>query len=473
MNMKLILTLGVLAAGTCFAGTVRIAHFRSDISPAVGENICGYAPNQRSVEKHDPLFACGLLIEEGTNRALLVALDLVGLDAEETRVVRVKCAAELGVRADAVFLSCTHNHSGPECVRLIDPPDAFNAKYVAFLEKTLVESVRMLKEAPRTECEVMFNSVQVDENYNRRFVTSDNVASFTPHRRVLIPGCDGPADKELGIVLFYPVARDPKAVPGYDAPCYVIGNYAAHALASHAPGIGGLRITADFPGFYRDYLKREMGCESMFVQGASGDLVPKGDELGMEAARRTGVNLAMATINAAIDCERNPERYRLAEPRLATSMRTFALPMRKRFPALVQPEYQGKDDMTLDIQCLSIGDVAFVGMPGELLCELGLEIKWHSPYRRTWIANLSTGIAGYFCSGNMLVQGGYEPKKQPFGFAGGLRIVTESVDALGALRQQVFPEQVRDSEVYPDYLDEPLVRIPGGEKQLEFKRTKR
>lgn len=464
----LLLVLWVSVPGVACAGTVRIAHFRVDISPEVGSNICGYAPEQRSVEKHDPLYACGLLIEDADEKALMVALDLVGLDAEVTRGLRARCAAVLGVRDEAVFLSCTHNHSGPECVRLIDPPDAFDRAYMAKLEKTLVESVSALKDVPLVECEVMFNSVQVDENYNRRFVTGDNVASFTPHRRVLIPGCDGPADKELGLLLFYPVNREPKKVPGYDAPAYIIGNYAAHALASHAPGRGGLRITADFPGFYRDYLRRETGAEAMFVQGAGGDLVPKNDELGLEAARRTGVNLAMATVNAAIDCERNPQRYAIHDPRVRASLRSFSLPLRNRFRKLVQPEYQGKDEMPLEVQCLSIGDVAYVGMPGELLCELGLEIKWHSPYRKTWIANLSTGVAGYFCGGNMLVQGGYEPKKQPFVSTGGLRIVNEAVEALYDLRRRAFPEDVSGSETYPDYLDEPLVRIPGGEKASNF-----
>lgn len=466
--MRYFLLVGVLSFGTTFGGTVKVAHFRSDISPELGANICGYAPNQRAVEKRDPLYLCGLLVDDGQAKALLVTFDLVGLDACVMREMREKCGQALGIPASSVFLSCTHNHSGPECVRRLNLPDSIDLTYVAKLGEALLAGVRSLKSAEKTECEVMFNSVQVDENYNRRFVTSDNVASFTPHRRVLIPGCDGPADKELGLIFFYRAKRDPNDLPGYDGPVYIIGNYAAHVLSTHAPGLGGIRITADFPGFYRDYLKRETGAEAMFIQGAAGDLVPKGDELGVEAARRTGVNLAMATINAAIDCMRNPQRFTLTEPCIRSSVSTFSIPMRNRFKGRIQPEYRHSDKMTLEVQCLSIGDVAFAGMPGELLNELGLEIKWHSPYRKTWIANLSTGFAGYLCGGNMLAQGGYEPKKQPIVSTGGLTIVNETVKALYGLRQTAFPGDVRDGESYPDYLDEPLVRIPGGEKASNF-----
>lgn len=461
--------LAVAVSGALRAGTiVHISHFKADISPELGANICGYAPNQRAVEKRDPLYLCGLLIDDGKAKALIATFDLVGLDASTLRGMREKCARVLDIPPSSVFFSCTHNHSGPECVRRLNLPDSIDLEYVAKLEETLISNVRALKSAPRTECEVMFNSAQVDENYNRRFVTSDNVASFTPHRRVLIPGCDGISDKELGMLFFFRAKREPEDVPGYDAPVYIIGNYAAHVLSTHAPGIGGIRITADFPGFYRDYLKQETGAEAMFIQGAGGDLVPKGDELGVEAARRTGVNLAMATINAAIDCMRNPGRFTLNDPCIRSSVRTFSVPMRKRFKNHIQPEYRDSETMPMEVQCLSIGDIALAGMPGELVSGLGLEIKWHSPFRRTWIAGLSTGFIGYICTANMFVQGGYEPKKQPFVSTGGLALVNETVEALRDLREASRPGDVRDGEAYPDYLDEPLVRIPGGVKATNF-----
>ena len=462
------LSLASFAGEPLAPGTIRIAWFKTDISPEVGSLICGYAPNQVSVEKHDPLFAVGLAMDDGRSRSLLVSLDLLGLDGATVRDLRGKLSRKLGTEESAVMLACTHNHSGPESCRRLNLPDSVNQPYLDFLEKSLMESVASLESAKWRVCRVSYASSSVDENYNRRFVTPDNSASFVPHRRTLIPLCDGQADKELGLLFFWDASYT-GATPGDDSPIFIVGNYAAHVLSSHAPGIGGIRISADFPGFYRDYLGRETGAAAMFVQGASGDLVPKGDELGMAAARRTGENLAMATINAIIQVCRNRKVYEVPDPKLGSAIRRFGVPMRSYFRNRIQREYDGDGDMNLEVQLLSVGDVAYVGMPGEAASELGSEIKWHSPFRKTWVANLATGFAGYISPGNALVQGGYEPLKQPFSARGGLKLVNESVDALYALREKMFPSDGTEADRYPDNLQRPLVNIPGGVKQTHFR----
>ena len=56
---------------------------------------------------------------------------------------------------------------------------------------------------------------------------------------------------------------------------------------------------------------------------------------------------------------------------------------------------------------VSIDDVAFVGVPGEMTNELGLKIKWHSPYSRTFIAYCATDYSGYISTANQVAAGGY------------------------------------------------------------------
>ena len=445
-------------------GTVRIASFKRDITPTLGAEICGYAAGQRSVELHDPLFACGLCIDDGTNKILIVALDLLGLDGFVIRDWRAKLASELGVAPSSVLLTCTHTHSGPESCRRLNLPKSINQSYVDKLEDILVDAVRSLVSADWTECTVSANSAFPDENVNRRFESSENTVSYVTHRHEVLPLCRGIADKELGLLLFYATKRETHP----DGPAYVIGNYAAHPLSSHSPGIGGLRLSADFPGFFRDYLKRETGADAMFIQGAGGDLIPKEAELGMDAAERTGVNLAKSAIAAMIDARRNPMRFLVADPRVGSTIRTYAGTIRSEFRGKIQDEYNRSDRMTVEVQCVSIGDYAFAGMPGELTNELGLEIKWHSPFRRTWIANLSTAYCGYLSPANFLVQGGYEPRKQPFWSRGSLDFVATAVDALTDLRKGVFPVDSCHDDPYPDCLARPLVNVPGGVKHLKF-----
>ena len=441
-------------------GTVRIASFKSVISPEVGAELCGYYANHKSVSKHDDLYAVGLCVDDGTNRILIVSLDLLGLDGDVTDGLRRRCAAELGIRPEAVLLTCTHTHSGPESCRRSNLPDSINQKYIDWLGTTLVESVRTLRTARWTECHVLFNSAIVDENYNRRYVAGDNTCTFITHRRELQSLCRGVADKELGLLLFYEKGR----ICPVDGPAFVLANYAAHPLAGHAPGVGGLRISADFPGFFRGYIETEVGSPAMFVQGAAGDLIPREDELGMEAVRRVGVNLAKAAVNAMIDAQRTPARFAVADPRVGASLVPFVSPLRQRFRGKIQPEYCASDDMHLKLQCVSIGDCAFLGTPGELTNEMGLEIKWHSPFRKTWIAYLATGYCGYISPANFMVQGGYEPTKQMFHSHDSLAFVTAAVEALGDLRTRIFPMDGTSGEPYPDCVDRPFVNMAVGVK---------
>ena len=245
----------------------------------------------------------------------------------------------------------------------------------------------------------------------------------------------------------------------------MIGNYAAHPLASHAPGKGGLRITSDYPGFYRRYIENETGAAAMFVSGACGDLVPKDDELGVNAARKVGENLAMASVAAIIGMQRNADRFVIGDPRLGASIVTMESRLRAPYRKMF-----GRETEKMEIQVLSVGDVAFVGVPGELVNELGLEIKWHSPFKRTFIAYCATDYFGYISTLNQIAAGGYEPQTQHFAARDTLRLVSTAQDALLSLRAQVFPEDGSGEDPYPDNLALPLVNLPGGFKASKWQR---
>lgn len=199
----------------------------------------------------------------------------------------------------------------------------------------------------------------------------------------------------------------------------------------------------------------------MFISGAAGDLVPKEDELGSDAFRQMGLRLAKAAIGGMIDAQRNPGRFTMKNACVGALIRSFRVPLRKKYrnqPAKLPAEYLDQDDVTLDVQCVAIGDVCFVGVPGELCCELGQEIKWHSPFRRSFIAYDATAYFSYISPGNFLVAGGYEGLSQRFSARGGLALLNAATDAMYDLREKLFPNVDHD-EPYPDYLELPLVNI--------------
>ncbi|MBO5723875.1 MAG: hypothetical protein J6S58_03520 [Lentisphaeria bacterium] len=431
---------------------MKIAFFKEIISPEVGAYLAGYSLNDKSVMKLDDLYATGLCVDDGTNKVLLISLDLLGLDGVFIQRVRKECAAILSVPESAVMITPTHTHTGPETRTLAAKPEQLNTAYLEKLEKTLLKAVEGLKDF--RECKTYFYSSTCDENRSRRYVTADNHSTFTPHRREVLPCAIGFADKELGQLYFT------DAVTGL--PVYVVGNYAAHPLAGHCPGLGGLRISADFPGAFRDYILAETGAEAMFVSGAAGDMVPREDELGSEAAKGMGIRLAKGVLGGMMDATRNPGRFLMKDAKVGSSIRTFTVPLRKKYrnnPKRLPAPYLGKDDVTLEIQCLAIGDICFVGVPGELCAELGQEIKWHSPFRRTFIAYDATAYFSYIGPANFFVAGGYEAFSQRFTARGGLELVKTASDAMFDLREELYPSEEAD-DPYPDNCADTLVNIP-------------
>ena len=431
----------------------RIASFARVISPeTVGTRLAGYGTKIFSESKLDDLYVTGLCVDDGKNKVLLVSFDLIGLDVAEVQRFRRRCGRLLKIPPENILLSCTHTHAGPMSRIPGSMVEFFDPDYVKKLEAILVDAVRNLP--PAKPAKAAYYSTVCDENLNRRFTTADNCATFLPLRRELRPIARGFTDQELGVLAFFDADNG--------EPLYVIGNYAAHALANRVPGTGAHRISADYPGAFRNYISAELGCPAMFIMGAAGDMIPKQDETGSDAMQRLGMRLAEATIGCINDIQRNSKRFMIADPVVGGMSKTITTRLRRRYTDEAwrkHPDFADGKTFKLEMQCVAIGDIALVGVPGELCAELGQEIKWHSPFRRTFIAYNSTGYASYICPANFLVSGGYEAAKQRFSARQVLPMIQCGVDALFDLHDRLFP--VPDGEEsYPDGVTLPYVNVP-------------
>jgi len=57
----------------------------------------------------------------------------------------------------------------------------------------------------------------------------------------------------------------------------------------------------------------------------------------------------------------------------------------------------------------SLGDVYVLGLPGEVLVEVGLEIKKRAEVENLLIVTLANDAIGYVCHAQAYEEGGYEP----------------------------------------------------------------
>ena len=70
--------------------------------------------------------------------------------------------------------------------------------------------------------------------------------------------------------------------------------------------------------------------------------------------------------------------------------------------------------LPLEIQAVALGEIAYVGLPGEVFSQIGRRIKKGSPFANTFISSLTNGSHGYFPTRKAFQEGGYEAKNNPF-----------------------------------------------------------
>lgn len=404
---------------------LQIASIRKNISCQLGDDLGGYGNGIAAVAKHDDLYLHCLYLNDGKKKVLVLSYDLVGIDLPDLVHIREIAKSVLGLPQEDVLISTTHNHSGPQT--RLERTTPLNDRYMNELFTWTEEALSELKEVPFHEVNLYYYAKRCAVNVNRRVVTiADNVCHFLPKEKELMPLADGICDDEVGMLFF----QDPETRRMTD----VFVNYAAHPLASHTPRqmLAGCTITADFPGVVRDCIRTETGAECCFVTGAAGNMFPREYEIGFAASQRMGEAIAAAVIEGMSNAQRNPDRFLVKDVMLQTSM--VEVPLRLRHDPEAPNFAVRKDGMDIcpePLHFLTIGkDVCIVGVPGELLAEIGIQIKWNSPFRKTFIAYNSTDYAGYLCHPNAFVSKGFEYRGAIFESYAGFKLLQASVNTL-------------------------------------------
>ena len=99
---------------------------------------------------------------------------------------------------------------------------------------------------------------------------------------------------------------------------------------------------------------------------------------------------------------------------------------------------QGQPRQTT-LQAMVIGEVAIVGVPGELFTSLGVDLKERSPFQHTYVVSLANDWMGYLPDREAHTLGGYQTWMGLHSYAEegtGERMVDESLRMLQQLAEQ-------------------------------------
>jgi len=383
----------------------KISTFRTDITPPKGVLLAGYGARVIAEGIHDPLFISGMSFDDGNHQAILLSYDLLGMDKDFIYAIRHACAEVTKLLPQQIILTCTHTHSGPHCRRLANLKfdDARQNEFDAYRRFLIDKSAELVGGAffNQSDVDIYHYSQDCHENINRRVIMPNNSCKYLPDNKYLMPLATNITDPELGALYF--VDKSTRR------PLATLVNYAAHPLTCQSEGASSHQISSDYPGVLRREIEEQLGGFCLFTSGACGDLHPKEFETGFSRTEEMGKKLGKSLISAFSSAIWNPTDYKLKRCTLVTAIQTVEVEFRES--GCVEgrlPQYAGASATDAELQFLIIGDISFVGVPGELLCEPGLEIKWHSPFRKTFVLYNSTDYLSYITPDNFYFQGGYE-----------------------------------------------------------------
>jgi len=421
-----------------------------DVTPPKPMFLHGYPHVERISEGvHDPLYASALIIDDGETQIGLCAVDVIFISREISERVRERVQAATGIAGKNLMLSASHTHSGPVIFGDIfyDPvvpqPDP---DYISYLVDRLVQ-VYVQAFQNKRECKIAIATADGSGVGGNRRSKTDAV------------------DPEVPVI----VLKDSETERIFALSTI----YCMHPTVLHEDS---KLYSADFPGYTREYIRRELGEEVILLYhtGPAGNQSPRhfvkantfreaqrlGFLLGQritDSVKRLDDNqfadwLKLSVKQSAVmlpkkkfmSVEKAENKLKAAKDRLdelrrsnapAAQIRTaevdwFGAEENKQLAEMAasgELEQVYQSVLPVEIDVIGIGDNYFVFLPGEMFVEYSLRIKEKSP-KKVFVVSLSNGVlAGYLVTEEAEQEGGYEASNSIFPAEAGRVVVEEAV----------------------------------------------
>jgi hypothetical protein len=390
-----------------------------NITPPLGITLIG-SQGKPSDRVMDDLYAKAMVLSDGRTTVAIVSIDLLYTSLDEiTDPVRVIVHEQLGIPQQNIMVCATHTHSGPQIFATLKLPaidrvilSDLAQSYRQVLIRKMADCVRVahqdmrdvkigaaVGEAP----EVLFNRrpVAKDGRVKTTFTLPPEIVatrkiemSAEGDTRVLFRLASGGAPLEFGRV-------DPRVylLRMEDADGRIVGslvNFGCHPVSIY-PDFP-TAVSADYPAFVARVVEQAEAGVSLFALGLAGNTVPIqrgakpreqiGKAVGGEAARK--LQFVATTSDAP----------------LHALCRQVVFPVKK-----VPAEAEALPPVATEIQVLRLGDIYVLGLPGEVLVEVGMAIRAKAGIEKLLIATITNDAIGYVCPSQAYDQGGYEPEK--------------------------------------------------------------
>ncbi len=412
------------------------------ISPPVGTPVQGYYEKRFTKGILDDIYARAVAFDDGMTRAVVIALDLCFLQDTFFEEIKEAITAETGIQKEAVFINCSHTHTGP----VVGEEALLDKKEMSFYDKFLLFAIRdaaiyALQDLSDSKVE-MAESEAKNISFVRRYRMKDGSVATNPG--VLNENIDYPLGTPNETVKVIKIVRE-----GKDDICVV-------NFGTHVDTVGGEYISADFPGYACSILENAIpNTKCMFLQGVEGDVnhvnvnptkgeraiseidfdsVPRSNRHAEHMGRRiAGAVLSVYSITEEVKTDKiscaskivrlpsNQENDRLEEAREIYECHkkglSHTLPYKEMELTTVVAEASriiklenGPEYFEMLLSVIKIGDLVFAGIGGEPFTEIGNRIFENSPFKNMILCALTNSPGDYIPTGKAYDEGGYEAK---------------------------------------------------------------
>ena len=365
-------------------------------------------------------FRANALVLDAEQRICLVSLDVLNPVLPMTRSAAGRIAAATGIPEDNILICATHTHRG---LFMGETPGQAGAEYVRRLEEgSVLAAIKAVAAIDAAKSDGAGDGAIRPEPGGHRRPQQPAAAQGR------LIGWDGYEEQDVV-----------RPTGPYDPDLYVLalrradGKYGGLAFNHSVHNIGHIRKDCLSPCFYglaALEVERRHGATTLFLPGAFGSTHNVTyNNSGVPAAECVhrvvdAIEEALARLQPALpgpvqvlNRQFTYHVRRFDETKEALAVKSY---LEKYAPqrAASQGEWfrkmreelaphQGEARQTR-LQVIRLGDIVFVGVPGEMFARLGLELRRRSPFRHTCIIGLANENIGYIPDRKAYADGGYQ-----------------------------------------------------------------
>lgn len=443
---------------------LQVGFARVNVTPMMGIELMGYFFSRPAEGVLDEIEINALALACGEEKAVILCIDNEGLKQNVTTDFREYISKETGLPMSAIYIHATHSHTAPILKK--DSSVEIEKEYYQVVRRKMLDVTKFAL-ADLKPAKMGWGIGQAPNiAFVRRYRMKDGSVQTNPginNPDIVEP--IGKADDQVYVLRFDRENDD----------SIVLVNF-----ANHPDSVGGNKISADWPGFTRRTVEKVLdNTKCLVINGAQGDINhvnvhPTGGYMndirmdfdgprGYKHSRYLGRVVAGGVLQAFdkvkyVDVETiksisypihvasnmpkpedMPEAYRIKE--IHDAGRDDELPYKGMMLTTVVAEAlrmveleHGPEVYDMELSGLAIGDVAFVGIPGEPFAGIGYGIKEDADWDLVVVTCATNGKQGYFPMQDSYDEGGYESRSSRFKAGVAEFIIEEGKKLLKELR---------------------------------------